>query len=95
MHGADVQALTAYYGQAFLKSRLPRTQNLETVPKADVAKALEEASVGCGKGAYHKIKHAKDLLARIDRNVVRERCPSCNRMFADLASKIKKSVSVF
>ena len=88
---ADVRALSDYYGQAFLKSRLPRTQNLETVPKTDLAKALEEASAGCGKGAYHKIKHAKDLLARIDRAIVGVRSPACDRLFADLALKINNT----
>ena len=33
------------------------------------------------EGVYHKIRHASDLLKRIDSSKVRDRCPSCERLF--------------
>ena len=65
---ADTAALAAYYGQRFNANPLPRARDLETVPKTEgLAAALERATRATQKGAYHKIRHASDLLQRIDR----------------------------
>ena len=40
-------------------------------------------------GRYHKIRHAGDLLRRIDVNKVRERCRHCERLFNTVAEQIK------
>jgi len=88
---ADPDTLTAYYGQYFRRNTLPRTQNLETVAKATVATALEQATRHTQKGPYHKIRHASDLLKRVDHQLVQERCPSCARMFDALDQAIQRA----
>jgi hypothetical protein len=85
---ADAVALAAYYGQRFNGNSLPKALNLETVAKTEVASALEQATRATQKGAYHKIRHASDLLQRIDRQKVRQRCPSCERLFDTLGGMI-------
>lgn len=85
---ADIVALGAYYGQRFNANPLPRAPDLETVPRSRLASALERATRSAQKGAYHKIRHASDLLQRIDRQKVRQRCPSCARLFDTLGGLI-------
>jgi hypothetical protein len=86
---ADPETLGQYYGQRFEKNALPRAQNLELVEKAAVAAALNKATRNTKKGIYHKIRHASELLARIDPKKVRQRCPSCCRLFTDVAQAIE------
>ncbi len=86
---ADPDALTEYYGQYFHGNALPKTQNLETVAKAAIASALAQATRQTQKGAYHKIRHASDLLKRIEQQKVEQRCPSCARMFGALGQAIQ------
>ena len=81
---ADSEALAAYYGQGFRVNRLPKAENLETVPKADVVRALDGATRRTRKGTYHKVRHAGDLLKRIDASKVKSRCPHCDRLFKTL-----------
>lgn len=88
---ADVGALKEYYGHGFRPNPLPRRQALEEVQKAEVARALDEATVGTTKGAYHKIRHAGDLLARIDSERVKERCPHFGRMWEWLEGRLADS----
>ena len=81
---ADSAALAAYYGQGFRVNQLPKAKNLETVPKADVTSALDGATRRTRKGSYHKVRHAGDLLKRIDANQVKSRCTHCERLFETL-----------
>ena len=83
---ADREALATYYGQRFNANPLPKDTNLEAVPKDRLATALEQATRRTQKLAYHKIRHASDLLQRIDRHKVQQRCPSCKRLFDTLGS---------
>jgi hypothetical protein len=85
---ADHAALAMYYGQRFNRNALPSALNLETVPKIDLASALDRATRSTQKGAYHKISHASHLLQKIDRRVVQQRCPSCKRLFDALDGAI-------
>lgn len=78
---ADLDALRTYYGQNFNGNALPRAKNLEDVAKADVGRKLKQATKRTTKGPYDKIKHARDLLKRIEVEKVRERCPHCARLF--------------
>lgn len=78
---ADAVALRAYYGRGFREDVLPQHQNLEDVSKADVAQALDRATQGTGIGKYHKIRHARQLLQRINPKTVRRRCGHCERLF--------------
>ena len=78
---ADPAALSKYYGQGFRTNKLPKATDLEPVPKADVERSLREATEKTQKGDYQKIKHASDLLKRIDVESVKGRCYHCRRLF--------------
>lgn len=78
---ADSAALAAYYGRGFSENALPNRANLEAEPKAAVERALNRATERPRKGRYHKIRHASELLQRIDAERVQERCPHCRRVF--------------
>lgn len=81
---ADTDTLAGYYGSRFRASALPATGQLETVTKDIVIGGLRQATRLTQKRAYHKIRHASDLLKRIDHRKVRQRCPSCDRFFNTL-----------
>ena len=81
---ADSEALAKYYGQNFAPNALPKSDDLERVSKADVEQALKRATQKTQKGAYHKIKHASDLLKRIDPEKARKKCRHCDRLFSVL-----------
>lgn len=83
---ADPEALAKYYGQHFGAKALPARENVEQVAKADIERSLKEATRRTQKGEYHKIRHASDLLARIDPAKVRKRAPHCERLLTTLAS---------
>lgn len=83
---ADGRALAEYYGQKFQPSALPKTANLESVSPKNILSALKRATRNTKKGEYHKIRHASELLARLDPQQVKKRCPSCRRLFEALES---------
>lgn len=87
---ADSDALRGYYGRGFRENPLPSHQNLEEVDKHDIAEGLNRATGGTQKGAYHKIRHARHLLQRIDPTTVRQRCGHCERLFTTLLGLIKQ-----
>jgi hypothetical protein len=72
---ADPEALEAFYGKEFKKNKLPKRLNLEEEPKADVLAKLEAATENCSKGKYAKIKHASQLLRKVDPEQVAKRGP--------------------
>lgn len=78
---ADGNALRQYYRQGFLENALPAAEDLETVAKTDVVRALVHATRGTQKGAYRKIDHASEILARVDPAQVMRRCGHCRRLF--------------
>ena len=86
---ADTEALADYYGQNFRKSALPSTNDLEAISKTEIASALKRATQATQKEEYHKIRHASDLLKQIDSSKVRDRCPSCEKLFDDMIRAIQ------
>ena len=88
---ADKVALRGYYGQGFQENALPQHRNLEEVDKREVAERLTRATAGTRKGAYHKIRHARHLLQRIDPTTVRQRCGHCERLFTTLSGLISRN----
>ncbi len=72
---ADPDALAAYYGQGFARHVLPARQNLEDEPKQSVSDKLDRATRKTQKGEYKKIRHAKQILERIDATKVARRYP--------------------
>lgn len=83
---ADGEALAKYYGSDFRPHALPRAKNIETVPPSELLDALKRATHDTKKGKYHKINHASALLALMEPERVKERCPSCRRLFEALES---------
>ena len=81
---ADSEALGRYYGQGFNAQVLPATADLERVSKRDVEHSLRRATERTQKGRYHKIRHASDLLQRMDVASVKRRCRHCQRLFDEL-----------
>ena len=86
---ADLDALRGYYRQGFLPNALPAHRDLETVSKADIMRALEHATRRTQKGAYLKIRHARDLLSTLDPALVMDRCRHCRRLFEILTARIE------
>jgi hypothetical protein len=85
---ADPDALADYYGQGFAPNILPVRPNLEDEPKPDVYDKLARATRDTKKGEYGKIKHASQLLQRIDPAKVSRRCPR----FTDLLRSLDQIV---
>ena len=67
---ADTGALADYYGQNFQESALSSRDDLEIATKTEIAQTLKQATRATQKGVYHKIRHASDLLKRIDSSKV-------------------------
>ena len=88
---ADADALNRYYGQSFNAGLLPKAANLESVAKSVVEGSLRRATEHTVKGRYHKIRHASDLLQRIDAEKVKARCRHCQRLFDELGRMIDES----
>lgn len=86
---ADPDGMAGYYGKNFEHGRLPRRKNLEQEPKQSIYDALERATEKTSKGVYEKIKHASALLALVDPNKARQRCPHCERLFATLEGRFE------
>ena len=86
---ADPEALAHYYSQDFNPNSLPKRQNLEEEPKADLYAALEAATRKTQKGEYAKVAHASDLLARVDARKSQARAPHCKRLFDTVRAKIE------
>ena len=87
---ADPETLAEYYGPGFDENAFTpdETANPETIPKGRIGIALKRATRGTQKGAYHKIRHASEILQRLDHQRVRQRCPACNRLFDTLERRI-------
>ena len=88
---ADADALNRYYGQGFIAGLLPKAADLESVAKNGVEDSLRRATERTSKGRYHKIRHASDLLQRIDAERVKARCRHCRRLFDALGRMIDES----
>jgi hypothetical protein len=82
---ADVKALTGFYGQGFAAGSIPKRKNVEEIPKADVEKALKDATRNTQPGEYHKTRHAPKILESLDPATVRARAPGCDRLLQHLA----------
>jgi hypothetical protein len=73
-------ALTKFYGQGLSLQALPRRQQVEQVPKNQILQALQKATKGTKKRAYHKTDHGFALLKLIDPAKVRSASPHFRRL---------------
>lgn len=76
--------LGQFYGQGFNSNAIPRTADVEQIPKDTLTDALKEATRHTQKGKYHKIKHAAQLVGRINPLIVRGRAFRCSQLFETL-----------
>ncbi len=85
---SDHNALSTFYGSGFVGNALPRAHNLEEISKDRIVESLSLATRNTARGKYRKIRHARDLLGRLELEVVKDRCPHCKRFFTVLENSI-------
>lgn len=93
---ADIATLKKFYGQGFKENGIPKTTNVETIPKGEnnnLERILKIATGGTTKLEYHKINHAYKLLELLDVDKVRQASPYCDRLFTTLTAKMAASTS--
>ena len=78
---ADPEALAGYYRDGFMRNALKPNPRVEEIPKADVLECLKQATRKTQKGAYHKTRHAPDILALLGPDQVRKAAPNCDLLF--------------
>jgi hypothetical protein len=78
---ADCDALEKYYGQGFNSNALPGNRQVQNISKKDVIDGLKRATEKTKPGRYHKTKHAPNLLALVDSDLVRTAASECQRLF--------------
>ena len=82
---ADPDALRSYFGQSFRAGRLPQRSDLESIPKVDALRFLENATADC-RQQYAKGTVSFEILGRINANRVAERCPNAKLLLDYLRS---------
>ena len=82
---ADPAALQTYFGQSFRAGQLPQRPDLESIPKDDALRFLENATAGCSK-QYAKGNVSFEILGRINANRVADRCPYAKSLLDYLRS---------
>jgi hypothetical protein len=85
---ADKDALAKFYGDGFNGNALKPNPRVEEIPKKDLEDGLRAATRATQKGAYHKTAHGPMLLALINRDLVREAAPNCDRMFQAVFARL-------
>nr|WP_240807940.1 DUF4276 family protein [Polyangium spumosum] len=80
---ADRDALLRFYGKDFQPGALPARQDVENIPKPELAKALAHASRDTTKGSYTK-HHGFALIGQIDPAKLRAASPWAARFFDHL-----------
>jgi len=83
---ADQTALSAYFGPGFQLSALPKSPNIESIPKRDLLAALDDATRTTRKGRYRKGEHSFAILALID--------PAKLKLASERASRFFESLGV-
>ena len=86
---ADPEALATFYGEGFRAAALPTTQDLETVAKRDMNRALAKATEATKTGAYSKA-HGFELIGKVDSRKVARRCPRAKDLFEALAERLQQ-----
>ena len=82
---ADPDALRSYFGPSFRAGRLPQRPDLESIPKVDALRFLENATSDC-RQQYAKGTVSFEILERINANRVAERCPYAKSLLDYLRS---------
>lgn len=90
---ADRKTLADFFGQGFNEKQLPAHGNsLESIPKTQVYKSLENASRDCRtKSQYGKGEHSFKLLSLIDASKVTNASPWAKRFVDELRQKMNST----
>lgn len=81
---ADRAALRMFYGRTLHEKSLPRNQDVESIPKADVLRGLHKAT----KGRYDKGSEAPIILGLLNPQSVRTVARHCQRLFDVIAERV-------
>jgi hypothetical protein len=85
---ADVETLREYYGPDFNANPIPRNANVEQIDKNQLKRALTDATRKTTKGKYDEVKHACEILQKLDVVKVRKAAFHCDRLFKTLIEKM-------
>ena len=86
---ADSSSLADYYGKGFDRNALPKAGvALELLDRKQISYQLKHSTRRTPNREYKKIRDGRALLAKIDPEVVCEKCPSCKRLFETLKELI-------
>ncbi|MGH2457745.1 MAG: DUF4276 family protein [Chloroflexota bacterium] len=89
---ADIECLKNYYGQLFEGNSIPpEGSDVESLSTDSLIDILEKATRHTRKGVYHKIRHASELLEKIDATKVRQSSAHCDRLFTVMSDVIEKN----
>jgi hypothetical protein len=90
---ADPEALAQFYGEGFDAAKLPAPDgSIEGIPPRELSVALRRATRKTTRPErYHKIRHAPDILSRLDAERVRHACPHCDRLFTTLTDVLDQT----
>ena len=84
---ADMDCLTAYFGQGFNPNALPGRPRIEDVAEGDVLEGLKRATRQSKKSEYGKGRHSFDILERIDPAQVMVASPHASRLVQTMREK--------
>lgn len=85
---ADPDSLAEYYATDFRPNAIGDTADVERVAKAEVLDRLRRATTKTSKGEYHKVKHARFLLEKLDPHKVQARAQHCRQLFEAVMAKL-------
>jgi hypothetical protein len=87
---ADIDAVADFYGQHFNRNAMGNTTDIESIPRNDLIKRLEQATSDkrLRKGKYHKGNHSGFILRRIDPQKAQDRSRHCKRIFVEIPKAI-------
>jgi hypothetical protein len=86
---ADRTALRQVFGGCLQESALPAQNDLESRPRQDIQRSLEEATKSCGRDRmYKKGKRSFELIGQLDPVQLKKRLPHFVRLCETLKSKL-------
>lgn len=87
---ADRDRLASYFGAGFRASALPAPgRDVEDIAKADLEKALRDATRQSRKGRYAKGRHSFALLGEVDATKVINASPYARRLVETISNEIE------
>jgi hypothetical protein len=86
---ADPETIAKYFRHPnFAAKALGNAENVEHIPKADVLRRLKDATKNTSKGEYSKVRHAPEILKRLDSALVRQRAENCEKLFREVIARV-------